>query len=93
TFAATVDAQVIALKELRSEHEKEREAEQAVHSKCETDLTTRCDDLAKLLTLETRRCDRLKAQAEKYTDAISGITKLGLDAMDSRKLAQADEGE
>ena len=92
-FKKCADATIDDLEAQLKQAAKERASEQAVHSKCQTDLATRCEDLAKRLTLETRRCERLKVQAERHNDAISAIGKLATDAMNSRELAQADEGE
>ena len=97
--------QTIADLEAQLKHAaKEGEAEQAVHSKCETDLATRCDDLAKLLTLETRRCERLNTQAKSATaamttvqvealSAISVIQKVVTDVLGNDTTDKADRGE
>lgn len=41
----------------------------------------------------TRRCERLKVQAEKYNAAISGVHRLTTDAVNARTLTEAGEGD
>lgn len=81
-FRKTSDAAIVELKQAAKE------------SDAVTEELLRANTAQAELVLELgQRCDRLKVQAEAYADAIGIIYKTSTDAINSRVIAQADEGE
>ena len=50
-------------------------------------------DFGRRIQILTERCERLKLQAQTYDSAITTIHKTAADAIASRELARADQGE
>ncbi len=75
------------------EHNKQLDSLRSEHSVIDTAARASQQIGDKMIADLTQRCDRLKVQAETYDAAITTIHKAAADAIASRELARADQGE
>lgn len=90
-FKKVSDATIVELETQFKQVTENKEAEQSVHVKCESDLGANIEELLKQVARITVQRDQLSAQATKYNGVITSISKLAIDAINSQLVADAEE--
>ncbi len=95
TISALHEALAVAKEKGEAAQAAEKQCRKAVdaHAAAERGAGKVIDEMGEKLSMSNRRCDRLKTQAEKYAAAMTTIHKAATDAISSRDITQADEGE
>ncbi len=78
-----------AVGDAQDKHEQDLKALRELGEQKQADA----DDFKRRIQILIGRCERLKLQAETYDSAITTIHKAAADAIASRELARADQGE